>query len=167
MKLVLLIAAVILFFVLTPGVLLRLPKKGSIYVVAGVHALVFGALLWLLAKFVLNVNFEGFQEGNKGIQKKTWVDDANAIQKKFTDEFVPKPEGKASVCSACSKLRSEVMDKIGFYVNNIKKAESQEKADEIIETKIIGISNKKSDKKTEDELFNEYKTAIDALKQKK
>ena len=56
------ILAVLLFFVLTPGILLRLPKKGSKFVVAGVHAIVFGVLLWLLGKFVMN-SFEGFEEG--------------------------------------------------------------------------------------------------------
>jgi len=35
----------LLFFVLTPGVLLSLPPKGSKLVVAGVHAVVF-ALVW-------------------------------------------------------------------------------------------------------------------------
>ena len=39
------IYAFLLFFVLTPGVLLSLPPKGSKMVVAGVHALVF-AIVW-------------------------------------------------------------------------------------------------------------------------
>ena len=34
-----------LFFVLTPGVLLRLPARGDVYTVAAVHAAVF-ALVW-------------------------------------------------------------------------------------------------------------------------
>jgi len=59
MKIVVLVVSVILFFLLTPGVLLRLPNKGSIYIVAGVHSLVFGLLLWLLSKFVLKSNIEG------------------------------------------------------------------------------------------------------------
>jgi hypothetical protein len=34
-----------LFFVLTPGVLLRLPARGDVYTVAAAHAAVF-ALVW-------------------------------------------------------------------------------------------------------------------------
>lgn len=34
-----------LFFVLSPGVLLRLPARGDVYTVAAVHAAVF-ALVW-------------------------------------------------------------------------------------------------------------------------
>jgi hypothetical protein len=34
----------VLFFLLTPGVLVRLPPKGSIYLVAAVHALIFAAI---------------------------------------------------------------------------------------------------------------------------
>ena len=39
---------VILFFLLTPGILLSLPPGGSKYTVALVHALVFGLILWFL-----------------------------------------------------------------------------------------------------------------------
>jgi hypothetical protein len=42
----------ILFFVLSPGVLLRLPSNGSKLTVAGVHAVVFGLLLYFTAGFV-------------------------------------------------------------------------------------------------------------------
>ena len=35
----------LLFFVLTPGVLLRLPARGDVYTVAAAHAVVF-ALVW-------------------------------------------------------------------------------------------------------------------------
>jgi len=47
MNVVMFIYAFLLFFVLTPGVLLTLPPKGSKMVVAGVHALVF-AIVWTL-----------------------------------------------------------------------------------------------------------------------
>ena len=55
----------ILFFILTPAVLLRIPKKGGKYTVAGVHAIVFALLLHFTGKFVWNVSMsmEGFQEG--------------------------------------------------------------------------------------------------------
>lgn len=58
----------ILFFILTPAVLLRIPKKGSKYTVAGVHAIVFALLLHFTGKFVWNVSMsmEGFSEGVTG-----------------------------------------------------------------------------------------------------
>ena len=42
------IIPVILFFLLTPGILVSLPPGGSKYLVALVHALVFGLILWFL-----------------------------------------------------------------------------------------------------------------------
>jgi hypothetical protein len=45
MNFVVALYAALLFFVLSPNVLLRLPKKGSTKVVAAVHAVVFGLLL--------------------------------------------------------------------------------------------------------------------------
>jgi len=36
----------ILFFVLTPGILLTVPRKGSKYVVAAVHAIVFALVYY-------------------------------------------------------------------------------------------------------------------------
>lgn len=42
----------VLFFLLTPSILLRLPPKGGKYVVAFVHALVFAAVLCYTKEFV-------------------------------------------------------------------------------------------------------------------
>jgi hypothetical protein len=50
----------VLFFVLTPGVLLTLPSKGSVYLVAFVHAIVFGIVYKLTHKMVYNYFNEGF-----------------------------------------------------------------------------------------------------------
>lgn len=44
----------ILFFVLSPGVLFRLPKNGSKFVVAGVHAVIFGVVSFFTCKLVWN-----------------------------------------------------------------------------------------------------------------
>jgi hypothetical protein len=55
--------AVILFFVLSPTVLVRLPSSGNKYVVAGTHALIFG-LLFHLAQ--MSTNLESFEEGAEG-----------------------------------------------------------------------------------------------------
>ena len=43
---------IILFFVLTPGIMLSLPPKGSKYTVAAVHALVFALVYAFTYKFV-------------------------------------------------------------------------------------------------------------------
>ena len=53
-----------LFFVLTPGVLLTLPKGGSKFTVAAVHAAVFALVLQLTYRAVkrLAVRYEGFEE---------------------------------------------------------------------------------------------------------
>jgi hypothetical protein len=55
----------ILFFILTPAVLLRIPKNGSKYTVAAVHAIVFALLLHFTGKWVWNfsMRMEGFSEG--------------------------------------------------------------------------------------------------------
>jgi uncharacterized membrane protein YgcG len=55
--------AVILFFVLSPTVLVRLPSSGNKYVVAAVHALIFGLLFHLAQTFT---NTESFEEGARG-----------------------------------------------------------------------------------------------------
>jgi hypothetical protein len=52
MNFVVALYAAILFFILSPNVLLRLPRKGSTKVVAAVHAVVFGLLLFFTGRFV-------------------------------------------------------------------------------------------------------------------
>jgi hypothetical protein len=52
MNFVVALYAAVLFFILSPNVLLRLPKKGSVKVVAAVHAVVFGLLLFFTTGFV-------------------------------------------------------------------------------------------------------------------
>jgi len=62
MSLVCSLYVAILFFLLTPGILLRIPKGGSKYAVAGLHALIFGVVLFLTRRFVwrLSASLEGF-----------------------------------------------------------------------------------------------------------
>ena len=62
----------LLFFVLTPGILLSLPPKGSKMMVAGVHAIVFALVLTFTHKLVFDFGVssglimkEGYQEGAK------------------------------------------------------------------------------------------------------
>lgn len=46
------LSGALLFLILTPGVLLRIPQKGSVLTVAVVHAIVFGILLYFISKAV-------------------------------------------------------------------------------------------------------------------
>jgi len=67
MNVVMFVYAFALFFVLTPGVLLSLPPKGSKLLVAATHALVF-ALVWgfthkMVWKF--STSMEGMEEKKK------------------------------------------------------------------------------------------------------
>ena len=55
--------AAFLFFILSPTILIRIPSNGSKYVVAGVHALVFGLVFYFTHNFFWNM--ESFQEGVK------------------------------------------------------------------------------------------------------
>ncbi len=52
---------VILFFLLTPGILVCLPPGGSKYTVALVHSLIFGLILWFLQSRKSN----GYEDGKK------------------------------------------------------------------------------------------------------
>lgn len=62
MSLLVSLYAAILFFVLVPGVLLSIPRRGSKLTVAAVHALVFGIIYHFTHKLVwrLGVSLEGF-----------------------------------------------------------------------------------------------------------
>jgi hypothetical protein len=56
----------LLFFVLTPAILVRLPPKGGKFTVAAFHAVVFALVLHFTGKMVWRFSrgLEGFQEGN-------------------------------------------------------------------------------------------------------
>jgi hypothetical protein len=49
---------VVLFVVLTPGMLVSLPVKGGKYVVAFTHAVVFAAVWWITHKFVWQLSLQ-------------------------------------------------------------------------------------------------------------
>ena len=59
-----------LFFVLTPGVLLSLPRKGSKLMVAATHALVFAVAFYFLHNMVLHwtLSMDGFAVTQSEIQ---------------------------------------------------------------------------------------------------
>jgi hypothetical protein len=70
--------AAILFFVLTPAVLVRLPPKGSKFTVAAVHAVIFALIFHFTHKLVWQLSMgmgmprpvrkEGMEEGPNGEQ---------------------------------------------------------------------------------------------------
>ena len=61
MNLIVALYSAILFFVLSPNVFLRLPPKGSKFIVTAVHALLFALVLYFTQKWVwkLSVGLEG------------------------------------------------------------------------------------------------------------
>jgi hypothetical protein len=66
MNLVVTLYVAVLFMVLTPGVLLTLPKGGSKLVVAAVHGLVFAVVYHFTHKAVwrASLSLDGFQNNN-------------------------------------------------------------------------------------------------------
>lgn len=80
MNLLIALFAGLLFFVLSPNVLLRLPKNGSKFTVAGVHAVIFTLVLFLLQNVVFRTF--GLREGSTNMQTcpdgETWDEEANA-----------------------------------------------------------------------------------------
>ena len=69
MNLVLPLYTALLFVVLTPGILLTLPKGGSKLTVAAVHGLVFAVVLYFTAKIVVDLTTTGAEGFNKPITK--------------------------------------------------------------------------------------------------
>jgi hypothetical protein len=58
----------VLFFVLTPGILVTLPKNGSKMMVTAVHGAIFAAVLFFTGHSVWRMTegaLEGFKEGKK------------------------------------------------------------------------------------------------------
>ena len=60
MQLLMFLYTALLFFVLTPGIVLSLPPKGSKVVVALTHAVVFALVYCLTHKAVYRFVYEGF-----------------------------------------------------------------------------------------------------------
>ena len=53
-----------LFYLLSPGILLRFPKNGSKMTVAATHAAIFAIIYYFLHNFMWNSFHEGFKELN-------------------------------------------------------------------------------------------------------
>jgi hypothetical protein len=88
MSLIVSLYAAILFFILTPGILLSLPPKGGKFTVAAVHALVFALIFYFTHKLVwrLAMRVEGFDviegAGNKGGSINTGLKMYNTFKKR-------------------------------------------------------------------------------------
>ena len=55
------ITGTILFLILTPGILLRIPEKGPILKAAIIHSIIFGILLYFISKIIYQyINVENF-----------------------------------------------------------------------------------------------------------
>jgi len=63
MNLTVLVFSAVLFFVLSPGILVTFPKNGNKMTVAAVHALIFAVVFHFSHKFVWHISTESFQEG--------------------------------------------------------------------------------------------------------
>ena len=50
----------LLFFILTPGVFITLPRKGSKLIVAATHAIVFAGVIYLVYKVLWKCRVDGF-----------------------------------------------------------------------------------------------------------
>ena len=86
MNLVLSLYTALLFVVLTPGILLTLPKGGSKLTVAAVHGLVFAVVLYFTAKFVVDLTTtgaEGFGAPPRGAPKPPPVNMDKEIKRFF------------------------------------------------------------------------------------
>jgi len=64
MNITVLVFSVVLFFALTPGILVTLPKNGGKMTVAAVHAVLFAVVFYFSNKLVEQMS-EGFKEGSK------------------------------------------------------------------------------------------------------
>ena len=61
MNLIVTLYVALLFVLLTPGILLRLPPKGSLLTVAIVHGLVFALVYQFTHRIVYRMSMEGFE----------------------------------------------------------------------------------------------------------
>ena len=65
MKLLFLVLLVILFVLLTPGILLTLPKKGAkLWIIALTHGVIFAIVWFFIYKALTQTNYVYIHEGN-------------------------------------------------------------------------------------------------------
>jgi len=91
----------LLFFVLTPGILLSLPKRGSKIMVAATHAVVFALVYHFTHKIVWRFFYEGFANA-KAINA---ADSSTAINSKaarFVEANAPPVNAKVAAIAAAN-----------------------------------------------------------------
>ena len=67
MNFILTLYVAVLFFLLTPNILFRIPTKGSFFLVSGIHALLFALIFHFTQKFVWQISlYTSNNEGMKG-----------------------------------------------------------------------------------------------------
>ena len=100
MSLIVSLYAAILFFVLVPGILLSLPPKGTKFVVAGVHALVFALIFHFTHKLVwrLGASLEGLEMNDDSVPEST------TPSKQTTTPETTAPETTAPMTSAPASM---------------------------------------------------------------
>jgi len=98
---ILFVFAFLLFFLLTPKVLVCLPRKGSKFVVAGVHALIFALVFILVGHLIWRSTHSIFEGYDKQEYKKKSKDKKNSKDKEQKDKknskqkpFLQKPVEK-------------------------------------------------------------------------
>lgn len=97
---------VALFFVLTPGILVTLPKKGSKYTVAVTHAAIFGAVYYFFGQF-LRIR-EGFYQRTVQNAINMFLSGKNAtVPSRQTQAYVPKCTTIPEVKGTCSDGRTK------------------------------------------------------------
>ena len=62
---IILIIEFVLFIILTPGILVRLPRKGSKFTVAIIHGILFASIIYIIHWYLVSnfTNLESFKEG--------------------------------------------------------------------------------------------------------
>ena len=82
--------AAVLFFLLTPAILLRLPKNGSKFTVAAVHALVFAVIFHFTHKLVwrFGVRMEGLTDASSVEKKEAKATKATKATKESDDSVM-------------------------------------------------------------------------------
>jgi hypothetical protein len=111
------IFSILLFFVLTPGILLRLPPKGSKYVVAFTHAIVFSVVYYLFCKWFWHSKMriaakksEGFSEGADVADVPTTSDGAWAAMKRWIDARAKSDVTESDLSTLKDNLQQRLRD---------------------------------------------------------
>jgi hypothetical protein len=82
------IYSAILFFILTPNILVRLPPKSGKYVVAATHALIFALVFHFTCKIIwmtsMSMGLHGFREGVTAPTKEKLENEAEKLAQQST-----------------------------------------------------------------------------------